>query len=59
MRSTDGLFETDLELTPVQEPGQRIVACLVGHLPRQATELGHVMHHQHDTNDRSVGLADR
>jgi hypothetical protein len=42
-----GLLQPPFEFTPIHQPGQGIVARLIGHLARQAAKLAGVVKHQH------------
>ncbi len=50
------LLQPALELTPVHQTGQRIVAGLIGHLSRQAALLGNVVQHGHGAHQLTVWL---
>src|SRR5690606_41707375 len=39
MCAVETFLEAALEFAPIDEPSERVVAGLVGHLPRQATQL--------------------
>jgi hypothetical protein len=45
------LVEAALELAPVHEAGERVVRRLVGHLPVQTTQLGHVVQQDYGANE--------
>ena len=48
-----------LELTPVREPGQRIVARLVRQLLGEAANVGDIVEHKDRADRRTVAIADR
>ena len=59
VRGVDRFLQPALELAPVDQPGQRIVRGLVGHLARHAAHLGDIVQ-QHHRADGLPGLhADR
>ena len=58
-RDLERLAEPALELAAIHEPGQRVVARLIGHLLRESAELADVVQHHGDARDLAVGRADR
>ena len=58
-RLLDGFLETPDELAAVDEPGERVVARLVGHLARQSAQVGHVAHGDHRACQVAGGVAQR
>ena len=59
VRGVDGLLQAALELAAVDETGQRVVARLVGHLPGDATLLGHILQQDDRTGQVVGGIAQR
>ena len=55
VRRVHRLLQPTLELAPIDQPGQRIVRRLIGHLPRQAAHLGDIVQ-QHHRADGLTGL---
>ena len=58
-RARERQSQAMLELPPVDESGQRVVARLVGELRGELALAPDIVEHQHDTGDRSRAVADR
>ena len=54
-----GLHQPPLELAAVDEPGQRVVRCLVGHLARHAAHFRDVVQQHHGAGQRAARVAQR
>ena len=47
LRRVHGLLQAPFEFTAIHQPGERIVAGLIGHLPRESAQFAGVVQHQH------------
>jgi hypothetical protein len=58
-RRVDRLAEATLEFVSVHQPGQGVVARLVGHLPRQPAQVGDVVQHHRRTGHLAARQLER
>ena len=54
LRRVDRLLQAALELTPVDESGQAVMARLVGHLARKAAQLADVVQDDDGTDGGAI-----
>jgi hypothetical protein len=55
----DGLADAAFELAAVDQSGERIVGCLIGHLAADAALFGDVAQQQHGAGDVQFRRSDR
>ena len=55
----DRLLQAALEFAPVDQAGERVMARLVGHLPRDAAQLAGIVQHEHGTERAAILAAQR